>query len=60
MTQISSDKIDRMEGLSKTFHLEMFKTILPQLTRNWIEEGFEKEDVMEYLEYIVDKETKAN
>jgi len=60
MTQISSDKIDRMEGLSKTFHLEMFKTILPQLTRNWIEEGFEKEDIMEYLEYIVDKETKAN
>lgn len=59
MTQISSDKIDRMEGLSKTFHLEMFKTILPQLTRNWIEEGFEKEDVMEYLEYIVDKETKV-
>lgn len=59
MTQISSDKIERMEGLSKTFHLEMFKTILPQLTRNWIEEGFEKEDVMEYLEYIVDKETKV-
>lgn len=59
MTQISSDKIDRMEGLSKTFHLEMFKTILPQLTRNWIEEGFEKEDVMEYLEYIMDKETKV-
>lgn len=58
MTQISSEKIERMEGLSKTFHLEVFQTLLPQLTRDWLEEGFEKEDVMEYLEYIVNKETK--
>lgn len=53
-----NDKIDRMEGLSNMFQLKIFKESLFQLTQDWIEEGFYKEDIMEYLEHIMDKASK--
>lgn len=49
----SKELIDRMEGLSHAGNLEAFKTNLEGLMTDWIEEGFEKEDIIDYLTAFV-------
>lgn len=45
--------IDRMEGLSNTENLRTFKEMLGLLTKDWLEEGFEKNDIIDYIEDII-------
>jgi hypothetical protein len=53
ISEISFSSIDRMEGLANINDLADFKVKLRILTTDWIEEGFEKEDVIEYVEYLI-------
>jgi hypothetical protein len=56
ISEISFSSIDRMEGLANINDLADFKVKLRILTTDWIEEGFEKEDVIEYeIEYLIKK-----
>jgi hypothetical protein len=55
ISEISFSSIDRMEGLANINDLADFKVKLRILTTDWIEEGFEKEDVIEYVEYLIKK-----
>lgn len=51
---LSMDYIDRMEGLANVQDLAVLKTKLTLLTQEWITEGFEKEDVLEYIKHLLD------
>jgi len=46
---------DRMEGLAPMRELKVLKDMLRILTTEWTREGFEKEDVIEYLEDFVNQ-----
>jgi hypothetical protein len=41
--------IDRMEGLANFKDLNIVKEKLKSLTKDWVEEGFEKKDIIKYL-----------
>jgi len=47
---------ERMEGLANIPNLIKLKTSLGPLAKDWYDEGFEKEDIVEYLEYLVNEE----
>ena len=55
ISEISFSSIDRMEGLANINDLVDFKVKLRILTTDWIEEGFEKEEVIEYVGYLIKK-----
>ena len=55
ISEISFSSIDRMEGLANINDLVDFKVKLRILTTDWIEEGFEKEEVIEYVKYLIKK-----
>lgn len=46
---------DRMEGLANMSHLKMFKNSLRELLADWMEEGFEREDVVEYVTFLIEE-----
>jgi hypothetical protein len=46
---------DRMEGLANINNLNMFKRSLRELLADWMEEGFEREDITEYVSYLVNE-----
>lgn len=50
------EQFERMEGLANIPNLIKLKTSLGPLAKDWYDEGFEKEDIVEYLEYLVDEE----
>ena len=52
--KISPEAIERMEGLAGTQDLAVLKAKLMILASDWNQEGFEKEDVLEYLEHLLD------
>jgi len=52
---ISSEAIERMEGLANMQDLSTLQAKLRILSSDWMQEGFEKEDIIEYLAYLVDK-----
>lgn len=52
--KISPEAVERMEGLAGTQDLAVLKTKLMILASDWNQEGFEKEDVLEYLEHLLD------
>jgi hypothetical protein len=49
---MSIDAIERMEGLVNAKHLEAFKQILKAMVNNWKEDGFDQEDIMNYISGI--------
>ena len=51
---LSSDYIDRMEGLADAQDLNILKVKLRILTSDWMNEGFDKEDVVSYIENFID------
>jgi len=52
--QISPEAIDRMEGLANIRLLKMLHDSLRILGTEWMTEGFEKEDVKEYISNFID------
>ena len=52
---ISSEAIERMEGLVNMQDLATLQAKLRILSSDWMQEGFEKEDIIDYLAYLVDK-----
>lgn len=52
---LSSDYIDRMEGLADAQDLNILKVKLRILTSDWMNEGFDKEDVVSYIENFIDE-----
>lgn len=51
--KLSPEYIDRMEGLANIQDLAILKEKLSSLASDWMKEGFEKEDVLEYMETII-------
>jgi hypothetical protein len=50
---LSSEFIDRIEGLSNMKTLDAFKLTLKKLSKEWIEEGFEIEDILDYIKTLL-------
>jgi hypothetical protein len=51
---VSMDALDRIEGLANIRDLKLMKDSLRMLTAEWIQEGFEKEDIKDYISYLID------
>jgi hypothetical protein len=49
---MSPEAYDRMEGLVNTKHLEAFKQIFKKMVNDWREDGFDQEDIMNYISGI--------
>ena len=52
--QISPEAVDRMEGLANMRLLKMLHDSIRILGTEWMNEGFEKEDVKEYISNFID------
>tara|TARA_Y100000385_G_scaffold291162_1_gene367562 strand:- start:1473 stop:1643 length:171 start_codon:yes stop_codon:yes gene_type:complete len=46
--------IDRMEGLANVNELNELKDLILILGGEWVDEGFENEDIVEYFRHLVD------
>ena len=51
---VSMDSLDRIEGLANIRDLKLMKDSLRILTAEWVQEGFEKEDIKDYISYLID------
>lgn len=51
---VSMDALDRIEGLANIRDLKLMKDSLRILTAEWMQEGFEKEDIKDYISYLID------
>ena len=51
---VSMDALDRIEGLANIRDLKLMKDSLRMLTADWMQEGFEKEDIKDYISYLID------
>ena len=51
---VSMDTLDRIEGLANIRNLQLMKDSLRMLTADWMQEGFEKEDIKDYVSYLID------
>ena len=52
---IGFSTIDRMSGLVNVNDLKILETKLRILTTDWLNEGFEKDDVIGYLTWFVNQ-----
>lgn len=55
MEKLPKDYKDRMEGLVNTNVLKDCSIKVSFLTREWLDEGFDKEDIKKYFAEIIDK-----
>ena len=53
LNEISFDVIDRMEGLANIQNLKTMKDLLRILSTDWMQDGFEKEDIVEYISHLI-------
>ena len=51
---VSVEALDRIEGLANIRDLKLMKDSLRILTAEWVQEGFEKEDIKDYISYLID------
>ena len=51
---VSVEALDRIEGLANIRDLKLMKDSLRILTAEWVQEGFEKEDIKDYVSYLID------
>ena len=51
---VSMDALDRLEGLANIRDLKLMKDSLRMLTAEWMQEGFEKEDIKDYISHLID------
>ena len=52
---ISDESKERMEGLANISDLKVMKDMLRILSTNWMQEGFEKEDIQDYINDYINK-----
>lgn len=52
---LSPEYIDRMEGLANMQDLAVLKAKLRMLSSDWMQEGFEKEDIVEYISELINQ-----
>jgi hypothetical protein len=57
---LSMDAMERMEGLANIQDLYIFKKKLNALTLDWTQDGFEKEDIIEYISELINQSTTLN
>lgn len=43
------EKLDYMEGMSSTKYVETLEQTIKVLSKNWIEEGFDEQDIYEFV-----------
>ena len=43
------EKLDYMEGMSRTKHLETLEQSIEILSKDWIKEGFDEQDIYEFV-----------
>ncbi len=43
------EKLEYMEGMSLTKHLQTLEQSIEILSKNWIEEGFDEQDIYEFV-----------
>jgi len=53
--EVSNEGIDRMEGLANIRDLKAMKDSLRILSADWMQEGFEKEEIAEYVISLIDE-----
>ena len=53
--EVSDGGIDRMEGLANIQNLKTMKDMLRILSTDWMQEGFEKKDIAEYVISLIDE-----
>ena len=51
---VSMDALNRLEGLANIRDLKLMKDSLRMVTAEWMQEGFEKEDIKDYISYLID------
>jgi hypothetical protein len=53
--EISIEAIDRLEGLANMQDLAVLKAKLRILSSDWMQDGFEKEDIIEYITELINQ-----
>jgi hypothetical protein len=51
--RISFEAIEKIEGLANIQDLETLKAKLRILSSDWMNEGFEKKDIIDYMAYLI-------
>lgn len=51
---VSMETLDRLEGLANIRDLQLMKDSLRMLAADWMQEGFEKEDIKDYVSHLID------
>lgn len=49
------DTIERMEGLVNMTDLAVLETKLRSVVSDWMQEGYEKEEILDYIKYLINK-----
>ena len=56
---VSMDALDKLEELANIRNLNLMKDSLKMVTTEWIQEGFEKEDIKNYISNLIDNSHKS-
>jgi len=56
---VSMDSLDKLEELANIRNLNLMKDSLKMVTTEWIQEGFEKEDIKNYISNLIDNSHKS-
>ena len=59
MIFIPQNKIDRIEGITKTQSLDEFKASIRQITEDMLEDGFDVDEVYEYMTFEIQNYLKS-
>lgn len=49
------EMFDRMDGLANVQDMKMFNTKLKALVNDWYDEGFEIDEIKEYINFLIDE-----
>ena len=52
---LGQEQIDRFEGTANMRDLKTLQDMLRMVGSEWMQEGFEKEDIKEYINYYIDQ-----
>ena len=56
---VSMDSLDRLEELANIRNLNLMKDSLKMVITEWMQEGFEKEDIKNYISNLIDNSHKS-
>jgi len=49
------EMFERMDGLANVQDMKMFNTKLKSLVNDWYDEGFEIDEIKEYINFLIDE-----